>query len=123
MEQAAFLLLRAVTGIIFWAHGLAKWKQGLGTVSEWFGSVGLPEWLVYPVIVIELAGGMALILGVATRYAAWALAAIMVGAILTVKWQNGLIGGAGKNGYELDLVLLVITVYLGVRGKRLQPGN
>lgn len=117
MEETAYALLRIVTGIVFWAHGLAKWKQGMGSVSEWFGSVGLPEWLAYPVIAVELAGGMALILGVATRYAAGALAVIMAGAILTVKWQNGLIGEAGKKGYELDLLLLAITLYVAARGR------
>ncbi|QQE73672.1 DoxX family protein [Brevibacillus composti] len=117
LEQAAYTLLRIVTGLVFWAHGLAKWKQGMGSVTEWFGSVGLPEWLAYPVIAIELAGGMALILGVATRYAAGALAVIMAGAILTVKWQNGLIGEAGKKGYELDLLLMAITLYVAAKGR------
>lgn len=79
----------------------------------------MPEWLAYPVLAVELLGGMALILGIATRYAAWALAAIMIGAIVTVKWQNGLIGSGGKSGYELDLVLLATTLYLG--GRRQKP--
>ncbi|MEJ8545593.1 DoxX family protein [Brevibacillus borstelensis] len=118
IEQATYLFMRFVTGLVFWAHGLAKLKKGIGPVGESFVGYGLPEWLVYPVLAVELIGGMALILGVATRYAAWALAVIMVGAILTVKWQNGLMGSAGKSGYELDLVLLAITLYLGGRRKR-----
>lgn len=119
IEQASFLFLRFVTGLVFWAHGLAKLKKGMEPVGESFVSYGLPDWLAYPVLAVELLGGMALILGIATRYAAWALAAIMIGAIVTVKWQNGLIGSGGKSGYELDLVLLATTLYLG--GRRQKP--
>ncbi|MBR8661581.1 putative membrane protein YphA (DoxX/SURF4 family) [Brevibacillus aydinogluensis] len=122
-EKAAFVVLRMVTGLIFFAHGLQKLQKGLGVVAEWFGSVGLPTWLAYLVTLAELLGGMALVIGLAVRPASLLLAVIMVGAIVTVKWSNGLIGANGAGGYELDLILLAVTMYLAVTQREDQGGK
>lgn len=114
-EKTAFAVLRMVTGMIFFAHGLHKLQRGMGAVAEWFGSIGLPTWLAYLVKLAEVLGGMALLIGVAVRPASLLLAVIMAGAIVTVKWPNGLIGAGGASGYELDLVLLAVTLYLAVK--------
>jgi len=47
----------------------------------------------------------------------------MVGAIVTVKWSNGLIGANGAGGYELDLILLAVTMYLAVTQREDQGGK
>ncbi|CAJ1003793.1 DoxX family protein [Brevibacillus aydinogluensis] len=122
-EKAAFVVLRMVTGLIFFAHGLQKLQKGLGVVAEWFGSVGLPTWLAYLVTLAEVLGGMALVIGLAVRPASLLLAVIMVGAIVTVKWSNGLIGANGAGGYELDLILLAVTMYLAVTQREDQGGK
>jgi len=122
-EKTAFVVLRMVTGLIFFAHGLQKLQKGLGVVAEWFGSVGLPTWLAYLVTLAELLGGMALVIGLAVRPASLLLAVIMVGAIVTVKWSNGLIGANGAGGYELDLILLAVTMYLAVTQREDQGGK
>ncbi len=50
-----------------------------GTV-EFFVSIGLPAWLAYTTLVAEAVGGVALILGVQTRWVALALSPFLLGA-------------------------------------------
>ncbi|MGG1662019.1 DoxX family protein [Brevibacillus sp. NRS-1366] len=121
-QDKAFAALRIVTGVIFLMHGLAKLQKGMDVVTAMFVDLGLPGWLAYPVLVVELIGGLALILGVGASYAAWGLAVIMAGAIVTVKWKHGFIGGPGKSGYEFDLILLAVTVCVGLKGREKRPG-
>ncbi|MCK9907190.1 DoxX family protein, partial [Frankia sp. Cpl3] len=84
-------VLRVVLGLIFFAHGLAKLQTGLGQVAVWFESVGLPAALAYVVAYVELAGGVAMMIGFATRYVAGIFALLMLGAIFAVKLPNGLL--------------------------------
>jgi uncharacterized membrane protein YphA (DoxX/SURF4 family) len=79
----ALLVLRVVVGIVFIAHGWDKWQNLSGTTG-FFASVGLPVFLVYVVALIELLGGLAILLGVKTRLAGYLLAVVMAGAILSV---------------------------------------
>lgn len=120
--EKAFVALRIVTGIIFLVHGIAKLQKGMAVVTAMFGDLGLPPWLAYPVMAVEIAGGLALILGIWSHYAAWALAAIMMGAIVTVKWDHGFMGQAGKSGYEFDLILLAVMVCVGLKKGEKRPG-
>ncbi|SFJ86310.1 DoxX family protein [Thermoflavimicrobium dichotomicum] len=115
-QQWGSLILRLVLGITFFVHGLAKFQMGLGNVAGFFQSLGLPGPLGYLVAVLELVGGIALIVGLATRIFSAALAVIMIGAIFTVKLQAGFMGAPGKNGYEFDLALLAMALYFVFAG-------
>lgn len=81
--ETAALLLRVTMGIAFLAHAWLKIAvfTPAGTV-QFFQSLGIPGPLAYLVIFAELAGGVALILGVATRWVSLALIPIMIGATL-----------------------------------------
>jgi len=81
--ELAALILRVTMGIAFLAHVWLKIAvfTPAGTV-QFFQSLGLPGPLAYVVIFAELAGGVALILGVATRWVSLALIPIMIGATL-----------------------------------------
>ena len=63
--DTAALVLRVTSGVAFLAHGWLKVSVFtiLGTVG-FFESLGLPGFLAYLVILGELGGGLALILGV-----------------------------------------------------------
>jgi uncharacterized membrane protein YphA (DoxX/SURF4 family) len=112
-EIGAFLL-RIVLGIVFLAHGAAKFQGGIENIVGWFDSIGLPGALAYVVAVIELVGGISLILGIGTRIVSALIGLIMVGAIFTVKLAAGFL-----DGYAFDLVLLIIAVYLILNGSKL----
>ncbi|BAB07023.1 DoxX family protein [Halalkalibacterium halodurans] len=108
-EEIGILLLRLFLGVTFFIHGLVKFQDGIGQTVGFFDSIGIPGFLAYVVAIVELVGGLAVLLGVGTKYVSILFAIIMVGAIATVKWPAGFLGG-----YELDVALLAISVYFAL---------
>jgi putative oxidoreductase len=83
-DYAAFLL-RVTMGIFFLVHaGLKIFVfTPAGTVG-FFASLGVPGWFAYPVMALEVVGGIALVLGYYGRWLALPLAADLLGAIVLV---------------------------------------
>lgn len=104
-------ILRAILGFIFFIHGLSKFQGGIGNTAGFFDSIGIPGFMAYIVALIELAGGIALILGIGTKLVSVLFAVIMLGAIFTAKLPLGLLGNGQMAGYELDLILLAASIY------------
>lgn len=97
----AALVLRISLGVLFIAHSLLKWLVfTLPGAAGFFQSVGLPGWLAYVTTFVELAGGIALILGIYARYVALALIPVLLGAIVTVHGANGWQFGNKGGGWE-----------------------
>ena len=96
----AALALRVSTGAMFIAHGLTKVLVFTipGTVG-FFDSLGLPAILAYLTIFAELAGGLALILGVATRLVSLAVLPVLLGAIWVHSGNGFMFSGTG-GGWE-----------------------
>jgi putative oxidoreductase len=64
----AAMILRVSLGILFIAHALLKYFVfTLPGTEQFFVSLGLPGVLAYVTFAAELAGGILLVLGVATR--------------------------------------------------------
>ncbi|CAG9612683.1 hypothetical protein BACCIP111899_01860 [Bacillus rhizoplanae] len=108
------LIIRIVLGVTFFAHGLAKFQAGIDNIAGWFTSIGLPGGLAYGVATVELVGGICLIIGLGVRYVGLLFALILVGAIVKVKWSAGLLGDGKNPGYEMELALLAMGLYLFV---------
>ncbi len=84
------VLLRLCLGVMFAAHALLKWRVFTPPVEvEFFKSLGLPGWLLYVTITVELLGAAGLIFGVFPRYVALLLVPEMIGTIVTVHGKNG----------------------------------
>jgi putative oxidoreductase len=113
-QEIGSLLLRVILGFTFFMHGLDKFQGGIENFAAGFPSWGLPSFLGYIVGIIELVGGMALILGIGTRVISGLMAAIMLGAIFFVKLRDGFLGG-----YELDIVLMTVAIHLVLNGSYL----
>lgn len=97
----AALVLRISLGVLFIAHSLLKWLVfTLPGAAGFFQSIGLPGWLAYVTTFVELAGGIALILGIYARYVALALIPVLLGAIVTVHGANGWQFGNKGGGWE-----------------------
>lgn len=110
-------MLRVVVGIVFAAHGWQKLSMmGFDGVAGFFGSLGVPLPMLAAVVVtlLELVGGIALILGIGTRVVAALLAVDMLAALLLVHLPNGIF--VSNNGYELVLLLLAAGVYFALVG-------
>ena len=105
------IILRAVLGLTFFIHGLSKFQGGIANTVGFFDSLGIPGFMAYVVAVIELIGGIALLLGLGTRIVSLLFALIMIGAIFTVKLSVTFLGNGQMAGYELDLILLAASIY------------
>jgi putative oxidoreductase len=83
MNNNAFVLLasRMLLAAVFVVFGIRKAMAVAGT-TKYFATLGLPmpEVMVWVVILVEIGGGLLLILGWQTRLAAWILAAFTVAA-------------------------------------------
>jgi putative oxidoreductase len=113
----AVTVLRVLAGFIFAAHGWQKFSQFTiaGTQAS-FAQMGVPAAdLAAPVVAtLELAGGIALILGVLTRVFAALLALDMLGALFLVHAPAGIFVADG--GYELVLILAAAAIAIAFFG-------
>ena len=112
----AATLLRLSLGVLFLAHGLLKvFVFTIPGTVQFFASIGLPGALAYPVIALEVFGGLALIAGVFTRTTALALAGIAFGAVLPHAANGWVFSNAG-GGWEFPVFLGLTSVVLALSG-------
>lgn len=111
------LALRVTTGALFLFHGLVKLFvfTPAGTAG-YFESIGLPGALGYLTMLVEIGGGLALILGVKARIVSLALVPVLLGAA----WFGH--GGAGFNwsnaggGWEYPVMWAIVQAVLAALG-------
>ena len=128
MEHYGPSVLRVMVGLTFIAHGAQKlfgiWGgAGLAGTGAYFDSIGLSPGfpLAVAVGVTEFGGGLLLVAGALTPFAAGALILTMLGAILKVHLANGfflnwaITPGQG-HGVEYNLVLIAALLSLVFTG-------
>ena len=118
-NEIGALILRVTLGAIFFIHGVVKFQGGIENTAGWFESLGLPGFTAYGVALLEIIGGILLIIGLATRLVSALFALLMIGATVKVKLAIGFLGNGQMAGYELDLAFLAISVYLVINGSKL----
>ncbi len=113
-------LLRATLGLILIPHGCQK-------LFGWFGGMGFEKFAILfdklgykpgafwvaVVALTEVVGGLMLVFGLFTRFAAFAIAIFMINAVWFTSakgffWTNG--------GSEFSILLLVVALVFVVRG-------
>ena len=116
MQSIGISLLRIHFGIILLAHGWLKvYVFTVGGTVGYFASIGLPSIVAYSVIFGELLGGVALILGIQTRLAAFLTVPIVFGAAI-MNIGNGWLHSASGGGWEYAASLTVIAISLAITG-------
>jgi putative oxidoreductase len=117
LTTTAVTILRIILGFLFAAHGWQKFNEFTiaGTQAS-FAKMGVPaaEIAAPAVAVLELAGGIALVVGILTRVVAALLAVDMLGALSLVHAPAGIFASAG--GYELVLVLAAAALAVALTG-------
>jgi putative oxidoreductase len=101
--------LRVVFGLVFVIHGLPKLKN-LKQTQENFDSMGFHPGYLWGTFIalLETIGGLAIILGVLIQPIALLFAfEMLVTTIWKIRQGKGFV-----NGYEFDLLLLVVSLTL-----------
>ena len=121
--------LRLIVGYGFMEHGYAKLARGpesFGVVLHAIG-VPLPDLLAWATVVVELLGGLAVLLGAFIPLASIPMIVVLLVAIFTVHLDYGFpsikllsfdAAGAhfGQPGYETDLLYIAGLVALAIGG-------
>ena len=105
------LVIRVIAGAIFIHHGWMK-LDNLAQMEGFFtGMLHVPAFLFYATIFTEIAGGLMLLLGVATRAAGAALTVVMLVAIfLAIAPSKGALSA------EFEWLLAAVSFGLALSG-------
>lgn len=102
-------LIRLALATVFLAHGIGKFTMMDQTIM-FFGSLGLGAFWAYLVSLVEVLGGLMMLVGIGARIAGFALAIVMIFATLLVKIKMGYFAS------ELDIVLLLSALGIAFAG-------
>jgi putative oxidoreductase len=111
----AWVVIRVACGWNLVVHGWGKVARGPSAFVKAFASMGFEPALVWAwlALFIEFGGGVALILGLFTRF--WAAAAAIEMLIITVAyWNNGF--SWLNRGYEYTLLWGFVCLAIALRG-------
>jgi putative oxidoreductase len=108
--RVGIVVLRVAAASVFVIHGLARIANG--TVSgfgSFLGSWGFPLGVAaaWAITIIEIAGGLALALGLGVRWlAAWFILQIAAGIVMVHAPSGWFVVGAGRNGVEYSVLIV-----------------
>lgn len=109
LQPLALLLMRIAAGAVLAMHGWAKILDHVHSHIHLVQSLNLPGWLAYVSTATEFVGGLLLIAGLLTRFAALAATINMAVAVALVHWPHGL---TGPGGYQFPLAILALCFAL-----------
>ena len=115
-------LVRLAVGVVMVVHGVGKLfgagpsATGLDQFAGFIGGMGvpLPTLAALGVALVETVGGLFVLVGFLTRYAAALFAADMLMATLLVHLPNGF--AVSDGGYEFTLTLFLVALALVLLG-------
>jgi len=124
-NDIAGLIVRVALGTVILPHGLQKLLGifggfGFSATMVYFESAGMPLAIGFLIIIGESFGSVGLIVGFFSRFAAFGISLIMLGAIFLVHLQYGFFAnwfgaqqGEGIEYHLLALGLGITTVIVG----------
>jgi putative oxidoreductase len=113
----ALLVLRLAAGVIFVMHGYGKLFGDAPGMTAFTGMVAgmgfpLPGLFAYAAALSEFLGGLALILGIFTRYAS-----IFLGVVMLVAFVGAKKFALPAGDVDLALLAMVVAIYLAGSGR------
>jgi putative oxidoreductase len=103
------LIVRVMAGLVFLSHGWMK-VEGISRAIVMFSGMGFPMFVAYFIAWLEVIGGIALVLGVATRIFGLLFGIEMVVAALLVSLPRG------WNAMGFELLLAAVSFALAFTG-------
>ena len=117
VRDIGLLLARVLLGVVLIAHGWEKFfTNGIAGTGEFFDSVGVPAAQAAATFagLVELVGGILLIIGLLTPVVAALVTIVMLGAFVFVHQEAGIYAADG--GWELVAVIGLAVVVFGLVG-------
>jgi putative oxidoreductase len=108
-EPQTYALLRIVTGFLFLWHGMQKLFGIPGGMPA-----GAPAFIIYTAGPIELIGGVLVMIGLVTRWAAFLCSGLMAFAYWMGHGTHALL--PIQNQGELAVIYCVLFLYISARG-------
>ena len=112
-------MLRLVAGTGLALHGYPKAKGGRVQAEQWMKGMGIPSMAADLVTVLELVGGIFLVLGLLTPLVGLFFV-VQFGSITWMKKSkmhaSFVSAGQGKPTYEIDVMYLVVAMVFLVLG-------
>jgi len=122
----AHWLLRIALASVFLFHGISKYPNLAGLAQ----GMHMPTFMIFMVATAETLGGLLVLLGGGmkdwmTRLGALMLMPVMLGAIFMVHWPRWSFTPSDTHpmgGMEFQVVLLLVSLYLFVKGNSVNAG-
>lgn len=117
VRDVALLIARVIVGVVLIAHGLQKFLTwGIAGTTESFAQMGvpLPQVSAPLAAVVEVVGGLLLLVGAFSAVTGVIVALLMAGAAVIVHVGNGIFVADG--GWELVGVIAATALAAGVAG-------
>lgn len=112
----AATLLRLSLGTMWITHALLKLLVfSIAGFEAFLASHGMPAFIAWPVVLLELAGGALILAGWHGRIASLLLLPIMAGA-MSAHIGNGWVFSNANGGWEYPLFLIAMSVVHGLLG-------
>ncbi len=104
------LVLRLGLGLMWISHALLKWFVFtiLGFAS-WLESQGIPAFMAWPVFMLELIGGVMILIGFYGGY----VSVVLIPVMLVATWthvSNGWLHTSNGGGWEYPAFLVIASV-------------
>jgi len=129
IDHWSFIPLRPIVGYGFMEHGFAKLAKGPDAFADILQAMGVPgpHFMAWSTILVEILGGLAVLLGAFVTLASLPMAAVLLVAMFTVHLPYGFssiklnavtAAGAqfGPPGYEVNLLYLACLAALALGG-------
>jgi putative oxidoreductase len=114
-------ILRIVLGIAMLFHGWSKLSGGVDNVAGFFGGqlgIPAPQLMAWVVTIVELVGGILLVVGFLTQIVGILIALDMLGAILFAYLLRGvpIINEGGAISWEKEAVFAAAALCIALAG-------